>query len=42
MKTMSENFPEVMAIQMLVEGSQVSTIAGHIDAYRPFLVRDWR
>ena len=42
MKTMSENFPEVVAIQMLVEGSQVSTIAGHIDAYRPFLVRDWR
>lgn len=42
MKTISENFPEVVAVQLLVEGSQVGTIAGHVDAYRPFLVRDWR
>lgn len=42
MKTISENFPEVAAVQLLVEGSQVGTIAGHVDAYRPFLVRDWR
>lgn len=42
LKTVSENFPEVAAVQILVEGSQVGTIAGHLNAYRPFLVRDWR
>ncbi len=42
MKTISENFPEVQALQILVEGSQVGTIAGHIDAHKPFLVKDWR
>lgn len=41
-RTISENFPEVQAVQVLVEGLQVGTIAGHIDAYRPFMVRDWR
>jgi spore germination protein GerM len=41
-KTVSENFPEVVAVQILVEGSQVGTIAGHLNAHRPFLVRDWR
>ncbi|UCG51913.1 MAG: GerMN domain-containing protein [Candidatus Latescibacterota bacterium] len=41
-RTVSENFPEVQAVQILVEGLQVGTIAGHIDAYKPFLVRDWR
>jgi spore germination protein GerM len=42
LKTVSENFPEVNAVQILVEGSQVGTIAGHLNAYEPFLVRDWR
>ena len=42
MRTVSENFPEVSAVQILVEGSQVGTIAGHLNAYEPFLVRDWR
>jgi spore germination protein GerM len=42
MKTVSENFPEVVAVQILVEGSQVGTIAGHLNAYRPFRVRNWR
>ena len=41
-KTVSENFPEVQAVQILIEGFQVGTIAGHIDAYRPFQIRDWR
>ena len=41
-RTVAENFPEVTAVQFLVEGLQVGTIAGHIDAYQPFLVRDWR
>jgi hypothetical protein len=42
MKTVGENFPEVRAVQVLVDGSQVDTIAGHIRADAPFLVRDWR
>ena len=41
-RTVSENFPEVRALQILVEGLQIGTIAGHIDAYEPFLVSDWR
>ncbi len=42
MRTVSENFPEVQAVQILIEGSQVGTIAGHINAYKPFPVREWR
>jgi spore germination protein GerM len=42
MRTVSQNFPEVKAVQFLVEGLQIGTIAGHIDAYRPFPVSDWR
>jgi len=41
-RTVSENFPEVQAVQILVEGSQVGTIAGHISAQAPFPVGDWR
>lgn len=41
-RTVGENFPEVRAVQVLVDGSQVDTIAGHIRADQPFLVRDWR
>lgn len=41
-RTVGENFPEVQAVQVLVDGSQVDTIAGHIRADEPFLVRDWR
>ena len=40
MRTVSENFPEVQAVQFLIEGSQVGTIAGHINAYKPFPVRE--
>lgn len=42
MRTVSQNFPDVRAVQILVEGLQVGTIAGHIDAYKPFYVSDWR
>lgn len=42
LRTVSENFPEIQAVQFLVDGEQVGTIAGHIDAYDPFMVRDWR
>jgi len=41
-RTAGENFPEVQSVQILVDGSQVDTIAGHIRADEPFLVRDWR
>jgi spore germination protein GerM len=42
MRTVSQNFPEVQAVQFLIEGLQVGTIGGHIDAYKPFYVSDWR
>jgi spore germination protein GerM len=41
-KTIGENFPEIAAVQFLVDGSQVDTIAGHIRADQPFRVSDWR
>lgn len=41
-KTVAENFPEINAVQLLIDGSQVDTIAGHIRADEPFRVSDWR
>jgi spore germination protein GerM len=41
-KTIAENFPEIEAVQLLIDGSQVDTIAGHIRADEPFRVSDWR
>ena len=41
-KTIAENFPEILAVQILVDGSQVDTIAGHIRADQPLPVSDWR
>ena len=41
-RTVGDNFPEVQSVQILVDGSQVDTIAGHIRAEAPFAVRDWR
>jgi len=41
-KTIAENFPEIDAVQLLIDGSQVDTIAGHIRADEPFRVSDWR
>lgn len=41
-RTVGENFPEAQSVQILVDGSQVDTIAGHIRADAPFVVRDWR
>ena len=42
MRTVSENFPEVKAVQFLVEGLQMDSIGGHIEATGPFPVREWR
>lgn len=41
-RTIAENFPQVRGVQILVEGYQVGTIGGHIDADGPFWVEDWR
>jgi spore germination protein GerM len=41
-RTVGENFPEVQKVQILVDGSQIESIAGHIRADEPFFVRDWR
>ena len=42
MRTVSENFPEVKAVQFLVEGLQMDTVGGHIEATAPFPVQEWR
>jgi len=41
-RTVSENFPEIKAVQLLVEGLQVGTLAGHVDIYGPLPVSEWR
>jgi hypothetical protein len=41
-RTVGENFPELQRVQLLVDGSQVESIAGHVRADQPFLVREWR
>jgi len=40
--TLTESFPEIVAVQFLVEGEQVETLAGHVDLSRPLLPSaDW-
>lgn len=41
-RTVGENFPELQSVQLLVDGSQVESIAGHVRADQPFIVREWR
>jgi len=41
-RTVGENFPELSRVQLLVDGAQVESIAGHVRADQPFLVKDWR
>lgn len=41
-QTVVANFPEVDRVGILVEGEEVETIAGHIDASVPFRVSDYR
>jgi hypothetical protein len=41
-RTVGENFPELSRVQLLVDGAQVESIAGHVRADEPFLVKDWR
>jgi spore germination protein GerM len=37
--TLTEDFPEIKQVQILIEGSAVDTLAGHIDTSRPFSPR---
>ncbi|HEX9636468.1 MAG TPA: GerMN domain-containing protein [Acidobacteriota bacterium] len=39
--TLALNFPEVRRVQLLVEGREIDTLAGHLDLSRP-LVPDWQ
>jgi hypothetical protein len=41
-RTVGENFPELQQVQLLVDGSQVESIAGHVRADQPFFIREWR
>lgn len=42
LRTLSWNFPELATCTLLVEGAPVSTLAGHLDADRPFILKRWR
>ncbi len=41
-RTLAANFPDVESVTFLVEGEQIETIAGHIDASVPFAVEQYR
>ncbi len=41
-KTLALNFPDVERVSILVEGKELETIAGHIDASVPFPVEQYR
>ena len=41
-RTVGENFPELTRVQLLVDGAQVESIAGHVRADQPFIVKEWR
>ncbi len=41
LRTIAIDFPEVDAVQLLVNGLEVETLAGHIDCTKPFRPREW-
>jgi spore germination protein GerM len=41
LRTIAVDFPEVTAVQILVDGLEVETLQGHIDCTKPFRPRDW-
>jgi len=41
LQTIAANFPTVKAVQILVEGHEIDTIAGHIDTSKPFDLASW-
>lgn len=40
--TVASNLPAVKSVQLLVEGEEVESIAGHVDCRSPFPVANWR
>jgi germination protein M len=41
-RTLELNFPEIESVSFLVDGKEIETIAGHIDATVPFAVSQYR
>lgn len=41
LRTIAVDFPEVMAVQFLVNGLEVETLGGHLDLTRPLRPGDW-
>ncbi|MFC2076262.1 GerMN domain-containing protein [candidate division KSB1 bacterium] len=41
MKTVAANLPDIARVQLLVDGMEVQTINGHLQADKPFLVSEW-
>ena len=41
-QTLARNFPEVEYVAFLVDGREIETVAGHIDAAVPFDVEQYR
>ena len=41
-RTLGANFPEVAAVQILVDGQPVDSLAGHFDTSRPLDVATWQ
>ena len=42
LSTLALNFPEIETCSLLVDGAQVETLGGHIQADQPFALRRWR
>lgn len=40
-RTIAIDFPEVEAVQILIDGLEVETLGGHIDLTRPLRTGDW-
>ncbi|MFH1277642.1 MAG: GerMN domain-containing protein [Candidatus Eisenbacteria bacterium] len=41
-RTLAASFPEVVRVGILVNGSAVESLGGHVDARHPFEVAEWR
>ena len=41
-QTLARNFPDVRSVVFLVDGREIETVAGHIDATVPFSVEQYR
>lgn len=41
LRTVAIDFPEVEAVQLLVDGLEIETLGGHVDLTRPLRTGDW-